>query len=95
MDMSVPTQRYLKNRRDRALGTIMGAVERSDFWGDLTAEEQDSFRKSVIDALNSYHDSVLDLVKAEDSTRNEETVKLLERLERAISRVEARPGVQR
>ncbi len=82
--MSVPVREFLKNRRDRALGTILGNAER-DIWQKLTRAEQEGFRKVVIDALNGYHDSVLDLVKAEDGARNDEVIALLERLDHRIS----------
>lgn len=81
--MSVPVRNFLKNRRDRALGSILGHSEHSDWYEKLTKEQQVSLRKVVIDALNSYHDSVLDLVKADDSVRNEEVVALLNRIDRS------------
>ena len=88
--MSVPGRDFLKNRRDRALGTILGYVER-EVWDRLTAEERDALRHVVIDALNGYHDSVLDLVKAEDGTvvRNDEVVAAIQRLERRVVRGDA------
>lgn len=88
--MSVPVREYLKNRRDRALGTILGNAERT-FWSKLDTPEQAQFRQAVIDAVNSYHDSVLDLVKSEDGTRNDEVVKLLNELERRIRAANAAP----
>ena len=78
--MSVQIRDFLKNRRDRALGTILGNAER-EVWPKLTQAEREAYRKVVMDAINSYHDSVLDLVKAEDGMRNDEVIKLLERIE--------------
>jgi hypothetical protein len=85
--MSVPVKEFLKNRRDRALGTVMGGLER-DVWTRLDEEERTQVRRSVIDALNSYHDSVLDLLKAEDSNtvRNEELLVVLDRIDRKLGR---------
>lgn len=85
--MSVPVRDFLKARRDRALGAILGAAERSTWWRKLTDGEREALRRSVMDALNSYHDSVLDLVKSEDTTsvRNDELVALLERIDRNTS----------
>lgn len=82
--MSVPVRDFLKRRRDRAVGSILGYAEREIF-GSLNIEQREGLRKVVLDAANGYHDSVLDLVKAEDGTRNDEVVRLLERLERHVT----------
>ena len=37
-----------------------------------------------MDATNSYHDVVLDLMKSEDGIRNEYIVELLERVDREV-----------
>lgn len=81
--MSVPVRDFLKRRRDRAVGTILGYAE-SHVFGRLSREEQQELRRVVLDAMNSYHDTVLDLVKAEDGVRNDEVVATLERLEAAF-----------
>lgn len=78
--MSVPVRDFLKRRRDRLIGSILGYAERELFEG-LTKEQREGLRKVVIDATNGYHDSVLDLVKAEDGIRNDEVVALLERVD--------------
>jgi hypothetical protein len=85
--MSVPVRDFLKNRRDRALGAILGHSERSAWWPQLSKDERESVRRVVIDALNGYHDSVLDLVKAEDAnvTRNEEVIRLLEQIDSKVT----------
>lgn len=85
--MSVPVRDFLKKRRDRALGAILGTAERSTWWKQLTEGEREAHRRAVLDALNSYHDSVLDLVKAEDGSvaRNDEVVALLERIDRNVT----------
>ena len=74
---------FLKNRRDRALGTILGHAEREIF-GQLSESQCKAFRSVVLDAMNGYHDSVLDLVKAEDGARNDVVVEMLERLEQRL-----------
>lgn len=82
--MSVPIRDFLKARRDRALGSIMGYIEREHF-PKLTAQERMAVRNVVLDALNSYHDSVLDLMKADSGAiRNDELVAMLARLESAL-----------
>lgn len=79
--VSVPVKDFLKARRDRALGSILGHAER-EVYPQLSPQQRDQMRTVTIDALNSYHDSVLDLVKSESGTlRNEEVLKLLERLD--------------
>lgn len=89
--MGVPVRDFLKRRRDRAVGTILGHMEREVFQ-DLSTEQREGLRRVVLDALNGYHDSVLDLVKAEDGIRNDAVIEILERLERQLTRT---PPVQR
>lgn len=83
--MSVPIRDFLKARRDRALGSILGYAER-ELWPTLTPAQRQAFRAVTIDALNGYHDSILDLVKAEDGqvVRNNEVLAVLQRLERHL-----------
>lgn len=80
--MAVQVRDFLKARRDRALGTILGYAER-EVWPQLPVEEQRAFRALIIEALNGYHDSVLDLVKSDSGdARNEEVIELLEEINR-------------
>ncbi len=79
--MGVPVRDFLKRRRDRAVGSILGYAEREIF-NSLTAEQRAGLRQVVLDALNGYHDSVLDLVKAEDGVRNDVVIEMLERIDR-------------
>jgi hypothetical protein len=82
--MSIPVRDFLKARRDRALGSILGYAE-SNVYDALEDYEQRALRKAVIDAINSYHDSVLDLVKSDDGgVRNDEVIEFLYRLEQKI-----------
>ena len=81
--MGVPIKDFLVNRRNRALGSILGHAERETF-PKLDDELAEKFRTLVRDAVNSYHDSVLDLMKAEDSARNDVVIEKLEQLERAV-----------
>lgn len=82
--MGVPIQDFLAKRRNRCIGSILGNAER-DFFSRLTPEQRDSFRQLVRDAVGSYHDSVLDLVQAEDGVvRNEEVLAVLGRIERQV-----------
>jgi hypothetical protein len=83
--MGVAIRDFLKARRDRALGTIMGFIER-EMWDRLNQAERAALRAQVISALDSYHDSVLDLVKSDAGVRNEELLSLLERVDRHLSR---------
>ena len=83
--MGVPVRDFLKRRRDRLIGSILGYAER-ELFESLTKEQREGLRKVVIDASNGYHDSVLDLVKAEDGVRNDKVVELLERVDLHIRR---------
>lgn len=83
--MSVQIRDFLKARRDRALGAILGYSERS-FQRTMSEDDWQAFRSVVIEALNGYHDSVLDLVKSENgTTRNELSVELLDRLDNFLA----------
>lgn len=85
--MSVQVRSFLNARRNRAVGTIMGALD-----GRLRAEHRDEVRRAVQEAVNSYHDCVLDLLRSEqDVIRNDEVVALLERVEAQLSTAR-RPG---
>lgn len=78
--MGVPVRDFLKRRRDRAVGSILGYAEREIF-SSLTVEQRESFRRAVLQGIDGYHDAVLDLVKAEDGVRNDYVVEVLERLD--------------
>lgn len=80
--MSVPIRRFLEARRGRALGAILGYAEDAPWNKELTEEEWQGLRGAVINALNGYHESVLDLLKSETGVvRNELGVEVLERLD--------------
>lgn len=84
--MSIPVRNFLKARRDRALGAVMGHAEREIF-PKLTQAEQTAFRKVVLESLNSYHDSTLDLFKSDTGTvRNDELIALLTRIEERLDK---------
>lgn len=85
--MSVAVRDFLKARRDRALGSILGYAERN-VYPELAPEQRREYRQVVVDALNSYHDSVLDLVKSADGVTNDILVDILE----AVQDMEARLG---
>lgn len=85
--MSVPVRDFLKRRRDRAVGSILGYAEREIFQ-ELSAVQRENLRRVVLDALNGYHDSVLDLVKAEDGVRNDYVIEVLERVESEMQKLQ-------
>jgi len=82
--MGVPIKDFLINRRNRALGSILGHAEREIFPKLKDPDLEERFRTLIRDAVNMYHDSVLDLMKAEDSARNDVVIEKLEQLERAV-----------
>lgn len=87
MAMSVPVRNFLKARRDRALGSILGVLE-EDLRGKVTKAEWEDIRGVVLDGVNGYHDAVLDLMKSEDdaSVRNDEIYSLLTRISVQLDR---------
>lgn len=89
--MSVPVQNFLRARRDRVVGTILGYAEDS-IKAKVTPAEWEGLRQAVQSAANSYHDTVLDLVKVEDGTvRNDQVVELLDRVDRHLRASQASP----
>ena len=81
--MGVPVMDYLARRRNRCVGSVLGYAEREIFPKiDKTTEQ--AFRQLVRDAVGSYHDSIVDLVKTDDGTRNEEVIRLLEQLQTTV-----------
>lgn len=82
MSSNVPIRRFLEARRGRALGAILGYAEDASWNKELDEEEWQGLRAAVINALNGYHESVLDLLKSETGVvRNEIAVEVLERLD--------------
>jgi hypothetical protein len=82
--MSIPVRNFLKARRDRALGSILGYAEREIF-PKLNEQERLKFRQIVLDSLNSYHDATLDLFKSDTETlHNERLVELLDRVDQRL-----------
>ncbi len=91
--MGVPTKDFLKKRRDRLVGSILGYAER-ELFRSLSVEQQKKLRQIVLDAANGYHDSVLDLLGADDGVvRNDELVRLLGEMNDLLDRVQQR-GMQ-
>jgi len=85
MDVSFDMKKFLRMRRDRAVGSILGYAE-AEIGPKLTKAEWEALRRVVLDATNSYHDTVLDLVKSDDSTRNDHLISLLESVDRGLAR---------
>lgn len=92
--MSIPVKQFLKARRDRALGSILGYAEREIFPrlrhadGTPDLDAQRNFRQLILDALNSYHDSALDLFKSDvESLHNDELIAMLIKINDRLDRV--------
>lgn len=84
MDVSLDVRNFLRARRDRAVGSILGYAE-GELKPKLTKSEWEALRRVVLDATNSYHDTVLDLVKSDDVARNDYIVQLLEGIDAHLS----------
>lgn len=84
MDVSIDVRNFLRKRRDRAVGSILGYAEK-ELKSKLTEPEWEALRRVVLDATNSYHDTVLDLVKSEDAARNDHLIHLLERVDQKLT----------
>lgn len=75
--MAISARTFVKARRDRAIGAILGQLE-TELQGKISPEEWAEVRAIVLDGMNGYHDSILDIMKSEDGgVRNEEIFALL------------------
>lgn len=85
-------RRMAIRQRQRLMAGLLGAAERSAWWPKLSAEEKRSYREEVIVTLNPYHEFMLDLIgiSAEDVTRNEAAVELLQAVHDSQRRIERR-----
>ena len=54
----------LSQQRKRAVASIMSAVEHAD----IVEEDLPAVRKAVLQAINQYHDTTLDIVKSSVDT---------------------------
>lgn len=70
----------LQERRRRAVAEVMGSIERSGAWPNLSETERKSIRTGVFGAVNGYHDLALDLLKV----MGDDTVLISERAVRMI-----------
>jgi hypothetical protein len=91
MDVSLDVRNFLRARRDRAVGSILGYAE-GEIKPKLSQAQWEALRRVVLDAMNSYHDTVLDLVKSEDAPRNDHFVRLLERVDSHLRAERPRTG---
>lgn len=66
--MAMDPKRYLTEKRKRLTGSILGHCEGADWYPELTKDEQDALRQKVLDSVATYHDAVLDVIKALDDT---------------------------
>lgn len=87
-------RRMAIKQRGRLLAGVMGAAERSSWWGKLTPAERAGYREEIILTLNPYHEFMLDLIGItdEDSMRNERVVELLESVHAAQRQMLQRTG---
>lgn len=85
--MSMEAKEYLRASKDRAVGTIMGFLERQIF-DSLPRDKQLAVRQAVIDALNVYHERMLDLVKSDTGVRNDEVFDLMRKLNAHLDKQE-------
>jgi hypothetical protein len=61
---------FLAQRRRRLIGTILGHME-VNVYSYLPPEVQQQLRTTVINAINSHHDSVLDIIHAYEDVLEE------------------------
>lgn len=60
------TKEFLYLRKNACVGMILGKLERSGFWSELSNDEKEHIRKLIKTKVSSYHKEVLDLINAID-----------------------------
>ena len=92
--MAIDTEKMLAGWRKRTAGAVLGFCERSDWYSTLDRDEKDALRDKVLSALATYHDVVLETVRALDGTGalNDRTLELIQELHGAV--VLERPAPQ-
>lgn len=85
MDVSISMKEFLKKKRDRAVGSILGWAE-SELKPGMSKEQWEETRRVVLGAVNSYHDTMLDLIGSDGAMRNDYLVELLERVDGYLAR---------
>lgn len=83
----------LKRRKDRTLAVILGVKER-ECDSFLPPEAQRRLRKAILDAVNDFHEMVLDIVGSYDTSGgvvlNEEYLQKIDDLHDALVRIPLR-----
>jgi hypothetical protein len=64
--MADPMRQLITERRRRCVATILGFCEAADWWDELERTEQRELRTTVMTAIGSLHDVVLDVLKVLD-----------------------------
>lgn len=64
--MGMDPKRYLAQPRKRLTGSILGHCEGAAWYDELTSDEREALRQKVLDSIATYHDAVLDVIKALD-----------------------------
>lgn len=78
MSEGIDPRRLLGERRKRLVGSIMQFAERELYPG-MSLKQQAAFRDKVMEAVGSYHDLMIDLMRslAGDAVVNEQALSLL------------------
>lgn len=86
------TKMFLGERRRRTASGILGHCEQSQWWAELDRNEQRALRDKVLSDLASYHDIVLDVVKALEAdtsgVTNQRVLQLLEQIHGTVTHPE-------
>ena len=72
-------RKLLTSQRRRLVATVLGFAER-EIYPDLTDEQQQAFRQKVLEAVQAYHDLMIDILGAAENDQqliNVEAIELL------------------
>ena len=86
--MQKSLERLLNKRKDRAIATILGVKEREiDF--RIDAESARLLRKCILDQINGYHETVIEIVDSLDNGEVALNEVYLDRIDEIFDAVQA------
>lgn len=77
-------------QRKRLVGSLLSGIEQSDWYPELDNQERKQLRERVLSSVGSYHDVVLDVLKAAtpDAIVSDDAIRLLQAVHDRTARIE-------
>lgn len=82
--------RLITEQRKRLVASIMGAAEQKPWWGKLSLQDQQEYRRKVLDSIGVFYDLIRDVVKVtnEGWTISQDAIELIAQVHASQSRLE-------